>query len=149
MIYFKIKKLIYISLFNPFYDMKQLKGVFKPLKRHFRWGKSNYPVLWVPKPALIQICSRSVGWKDKWYTPRFEYDPYIWIHLFGFNLVWFWRWENDILTTDEYWEQALWYLYYNKGFDSNGNPDIEVSRKTWPWQDHKTEESTWNDKFLI
>ena len=45
---------------------------------------------------------------------------------------------------DDYWEQALWYLYYNIGHVG----DIEYAKKTWPWANMETNETTWSDKYL-
>ena len=154
MIDVQLKNFFYISLISPFKTMKKLNGVFKPLKRHFRCGKSWHPVLWCFKPSLIQIISRDVEWKDKWHTPRYEGPPYIWIHLFGFNLVWYWdlSYNDKEHYIDAYWEQALWYLYYasynkeKKGYDEL---DINKAKKSWPWANYETNETTWEDKYLI
>ena len=63
------------------------------------------------KPEKILIITSDVGWKDKWHTPRYEEPPYIWIHLFKYNWIWYWELPNEKYM-DDYWEQALWYLYY-------------------------------------
>lgn len=148
--YLDFGKWIYISLYNPFKTIKKLKGVFKPIKRKFRCGKQWYPVLWCSKPAYIQIMSRNVGWKDKDDTPRYEYPPYVWIHLFGFNLVWYWEPEFEGLDVDDYWEQALWYLYYYNTISyGSDKPDIEKAKESWPWFEYKINKSSWNNNFLI
>jgi hypothetical protein len=150
--YYNYKNWIYISLINPFKTMKKLKGVFKPLKRYFRitfkdWDYS--PILWCSKPSFIQIITNDVMWKDKYRTPRYENPPYIWIHIYKLNLVWYWDLDNALKLNptnciDDYWEQALWYLYYNVGHVG----DIEYAKKTWPWTNIETNETTWTDKFL-
>ena len=150
-IHIQIKKYLYIDLQNPFYTMNRLKGVFIPLKRYFRCGKNWYPVLWCSKPSWIQIMFHDVMWKDKNDSPRFEVPPYIWIHLFGFNLVWYWTLENPTQHPDDYWEQALWYLFYymTESCGRLQSPDIEKAKESWPWEDAYSGESSWNDKFLI
>lgn len=148
--YLEIKNWIHIHVRNPFKTMKKLKGVFIPLKRHFKYGrKISYPFLYCPKPAYITIRSCDVGWKDKWDTPRYENPPYIWIHLFGFNLIWYWKLDSQ--ETDDYWEQALWYLYYYNTYSQGllDSPYIKNAIESWPWQDFNTKQSTWNNKFLI
>ena len=51
----------------------------------------------------------------------------------------------------DYWEQALWYLYYasynreKKGYDELS---IEKAEKTWPWQ-NLDGTSNWNKEFLL
>ena len=150
MIHYEFKKWIYISLINPFKTMKQLKGVFKPLKCYFRctFEEWNYsPVLWCNRPSIIQILFRDVMWKDKYNTPRYEVPPYIWIHIYKLNLVWYWDLspnfylENPDNLVDDYWEQALWYLFYSNKF-------IEKAKETWPITWSETGISTWSDKYL-
>lgn len=154
MIYLDFRKWIYICLLNPFKTMKKLKGIFKPLKCYFKFTKEEfdyYPVLWCSRPAYIQIMSHDVLWKDKDDFPRFENVPYIWIHLFKFNFVWFWTLPiHQYSKIDEYWEQALWYLYYYDTISCGrlNNPDIEKSKKFWPWQDMNGN-STWTNEFLV
>lgn len=146
--YWKFKKWIYVNIESPRKTMKKLKGIFVPLKLKFRISmKSWYPVIWCSKPSLIQIVSQDVEWKDKWHTPRFECCPYIWIHLFGLEIIWYWTVKNE----DEYWEQALWYLYYasynkkKKGYDPL---DINKAKEKWPWK-NMDGTSDWNDNFLV
>ena len=151
-------KFLHLSLWNPFKTMNKLKGIFKPLKRYFLCGINIHPpIIYCPKPELIFIRCRDVEWKDKWRTPRYEEPPHIWISLFGFNLFWYWDLPNNMLYNkkdhiDDYWEQALWYLYYasynrkKKGYDEL---DINKAKRTWPWQNCETKESSWNDKFLV
>lgn len=148
--YYKIKNWIYVDLSNPCKTMKQLKGVFIPLKLKFKISrKSWYPILWCSKPSFIHIRSNDVIWKDKWDTPRFENCPHIWIHLFGLNIIWYWTLESELDETD-YWEQALWYLYYysNISYGKLSGPDIQRARESWPWR-NLDGTSNWNNKFLL
>lgn len=154
-IYLDWRKYLYIDICNPKKTMNRLKGVFKDLKCYFRFEKGIYaptPVLWVSQPAYIHIIFHDVGWKDKYDTPRFEYPPYIWIHIYKWNWVWYWDlpvYQQNY--ADEYWEQALWYLYYCNTISQGLSdvPNIEKAKENWPWQDCETKKSTWNDKFLI
>ena len=159
-LYIDWKHYIYISISNPKKTINKLKGVFKPLKFYFRFIKdiyAPYPILWVSEPSYIQIMFKDVGWKDKYDTPRFEYHPYIWIHIYKWNFVWSWdfsksfRLANPKEYIDEYWEQALWYLYYYNTYSQGllDKPNIEKARENWPWQACETKESSWNNKFLI
>lgn len=136
------EKIFYINLENPFKTMSKLKGVFKPLKCQFSYGRMVFPEMWVCKPSLIQLVTRDVMWKNKFSSPRHEDSPYIWIHLFGYNFLWYWKLPKKMKEYDmDYWEQALWYLYFA---DSN----IEKAKKTWPWAD-LSNNSTWNENFLV
>lgn len=151
--YFRFFKWIYISLENPFKTMNKLKGVFKSLEMYIRYGKYWYPVLWCSKPSHIQIITQDVGWKDKDGNPRYEVPPYIWFHLFRFNIVVYWdlpEHQKNRLT-DDYWEQALWYLYYYDTYSQGllDAPNIQKARENWPWRDYKTKLSSWNDEFLF
>lgn len=157
MIYGNYKKWIYYDIENPFKTMNKLKGVFKPLKCYFKFSRKDwYPVLWVSNPSKIQIMFRDVMWKDKYDTPRYENCPYIWIHLFGLNFIWYWLLPNTLEytkedTIDDYWEQALWYLYYhnNISYGMCENPNINNAEESWPWENADTGKSSWNNKFLI
>ena len=131
-----------ISLVNPRKEIKQLKKVFKPLKWHFRFEINRYapdPVLYCREATPIQIKSNHVTWKDKYDTPRYECCPYIWIHLFRLNFVWYYN-SGDIFYDDTYWEQALWYLYYC-------NKNIDLAKSTWPWTFNG--KSSWSDGILL
>lgn len=129
--------------------MNKLKGIFKSLKRYFRCSFKEWdysPVLWCTKPSIIHIITNDVMWKDKDNTPRYEVPPYIWIHIYKLNLVWYWDLNNalkinPINYVDNYWEQALWYLYYSP-------KNINKAKETWPWRDNRNGISTWSDIFL-
>ena len=146
---FNLRDWISISIRNPFKTMKQLKGIFIPLKRYFLFGKNiSYPFVYCPQlPKILLIRSCDVMWKDKWDTPRFEGPPYIWIYIFRFNFIWYWSSNDD----DQYWEQALWYLYYYKNTSQGrlDTPNIEKAKESWPWEDMRTKQSSWDDNYLI
>ena len=152
MINWKFKNWINISIESPFKTMKKLKGIFIPLQRRIIFGGKHiyYPFIYCPKPSKILIRCNDVRWKDKWETPRYEDPPYIWIHLFGLNLIFYWVLVDKSLDNDDYWEQALWYLYYYNMYSQGllDEPNIEKARESWPWQDLHNN-STWNNKFLI
>lgn len=142
-------KIFHFEWENPFGTMNKLKGIFKPLKTYFIWGRNIHPpIIYCSKPKLIFIRCRDVEWKDKWKSPRYEEPPHIWINLFGFNLFWYWDLPDNTLYNpkkdyiDDYWEQALWYLYYTE------KPNINRAKETWPWRKFK-DENSWNDKFLV
>lgn len=142
-----LRNWIYISIRNPKRTINKVRGIFKPpkCKFKFRVGDNWYPVLWCSKPAFIQIMSYDIQWKDKYDTPRYEYPPAVWIHLFKWNFIWYWTIEGQ----EQYWEQALWYLYYSGTITQELNkvPNIEIARKNWPWIGMDGN-STWEDKYL-
>ena len=144
-------KWIYLDIKNPFKTMKKLKGIFKPLKCYFKWNTNEdwFPMLWCSEPAYIHIMSVDGGWKDKFDSPRYEYPPAIWIHLFKLNFIWYWELPDEGYM-DDYWEQALWYLYYyrNISYGRLDAPDIKKAKESWPWEDCYTKQSSWNDNYL-
>jgi hypothetical protein len=141
--------------------MKAIKGVFIPLESYFKFTKDCTPFMFCSHYGkFISISVHDVQWKDKWHTPRYEEDPFISIGIFNkwfFN--WTWKLPEHLRTKQhdelEYWEQALWYLYYasynkkKKGYDKL---DINKAREKWPWKysypDSKAGESSWSDEFL-
>lgn len=159
-IYIQIGNKICINANNPFKTMNKLKGVFLPLKCKFYHGRnslySDNIHLWNRYNKWIDIQIHDVNWKDKYATPRYEYSPIIAFTFFGYTTYWTWEvyphWSGFI---DEYWEQALWYLYYYRNISQGrlDKPDIYIARKTWPWAkcssfEDKSNESTWNDEYL-
>ena len=135
-------KWFYLSLSNPFKTIKKIKKHFKPLQSYCSFGKEVYPIFYASKPSYIQIITRDVSWKDKYDTPRFEDYPFIWFSFLGYNIIIYWDLpEHQRNETEDYWEQALWYLYYCDG-------DINKAKETWPWKNLEND-STWNNKFLI
>ena len=121
--------------------MNKLKGVFIPLHCYFYVGK-NPPFYCFNPNTKFGISQSDVGWKDKFNSPRFESSPYFAIRLFKTYFIWYWKLPLHFNHTDyDYWEQALWYIYYN-------NCDIRKARDSWPWTDFTTNKSTWNYKYL-
>lgn len=156
----EIRNKISINITNPFKTLKKLKGVFIPLKWKFYHGYGdNLPTdniyLWKRHKKWLDIQIHDLMWKDKYATPRFEYNPIIAITLFGYTIYW-----TPVLPPhideymDNYWEQALWYLYYYTNISQGrlDKPDIIIARKSWPWKtingfdDEGT--SSWKDEFL-
>lgn len=94
---------------------------------------------------ILGVNACGVGWKDKYETPRFESSPHIFITLFGIigiNIFWGYRYnwhEEERWDISDYWEQALWCIYYCDG-------DLDKGRKTWPWSSNGI--STWDEKYV-
>lgn len=126
--------------------MKEIKGIFVPLESHFSFTKHYAPFMsCIHYGKLLSIVIKDIQWKDKYNSPRHEENPFISIGLFNrYFFNWTWKLpshiENHWIDNDDYWEQALWYLYYS-------NKDINKAKNTWPWTGEDSE-STWKDKFL-
>ena len=142
-----------IFIMNPFKEMNKLKGVFIPLKRKFWFGNPKMVPLLLAgtRGKILDICCHSVMWKDKYDTPRFEECPFVRISLFNkFCFLWYWT-TGSLIEDNDYWEQALWYLYYYNTYSQGllNKPNIEKAKNSWPWENYETKESSWNDKYLI
>lgn len=137
--------------------MKKLKGVFVPLECYFRFTKNYAPFMFTGHHGkLLSISIHDIKWKDKYDTPRLEEIPFISIGLFNkFFFNWIWKLplhlEEHWIDIDDYWEQALWYLYYYDTYSQGllDKPNIEKAKESWPWINSETKESSWKDKFLI
>lgn len=87
----------------------------------------------------IKIHNGRLGWKDKYESPRFEWNKF-WIFYF-----FYWQfaihWIPSVGNSDRYWEMVLWWYYYH-------NKDLNKAREKWPWVDVETQKSTWNNEYL-
>lgn len=99
---------------------------------------NNYYWVEIGWPIIIHFTH--LGWKDKWDTPRYEWNCAFQIFFFNWQFCIWWVSPND--NDDKYFEQALWYLRYCNG-------DIDKAKETWPWVNSNTQESTWDDSLLI
>lgn len=88
----------------------------------------------------ISVTWYGLGWKDKYETPRYEWQPSFQIYFFKWQFCIFWNAPDD--DNDLYYEMILWYLYYSK-------KDIKKAEETWNWIDNDTKKSTWNSDYLI
>ena len=143
-------KYVKILIANPFKTYKKIKGIFKSLTSHIFLGKfSNIPLTYIPnKGKIFSIFSYDLQWKDKYDSPRFEESPYIVITLFKWCIAIIY-YPPTHLEKENYWEQALWYLYYygNYSYGRLSEPNLKAAKKSWPWQDMKGN-STWDDNCL-
>lgn len=87
----------------------------------------------------IKIVKYDLGWKDKFGSPRFEWNPAF--QIFFFNWQFCMWWASPVDNEDTYWEMVLWYLFYS-------DKDINKAKSTWGWRDYHTKESTWKDEYL-
>lgn len=139
---------------NPFKTMKKIKGIFIPLRSEFIYSKNSCPFFNVHRGKFLSISIQDIQWKDKWQTPRHEENPYISIRFFNkYYLNWTWVLPPHLKGTKldelDYWEQALWYLYYyrNISYGRLNAPDIKKAEESWPWSWEG--KSTWNKMFIL
>lgn len=95
----------------------------------------NY--FWINIGSPIWIKKTKLGWKDKFNSPRFEFEPTFNIFLF----LWQFRISYVLDNEDKYWEMYLWWKYYS-------DEDIIKAEKTWPWCNIETNKSTWDKTML-
>lgn len=97
----------------------------------------NFYYIEIGSPIKYHI-SR-LGWKDKFNSPRFEWNPAFFIFFFKWQFcIW---WKAPTSNDDLYWEMFLWWKYYS-------NKDIVKAEETWGWLDFKTKISTWDKNNL-
>jgi len=99
------------------------------------FGRAYYIEIGFP----FMIHKNRLGWKDKWNSPRFEWNPSFMIFFFNWQFCIHWVAPTD--DSDLYWEMVLWYSEYC-------NKDIEKAEKTWGWTNCETGKSTWNKNCL-
>lgn len=110
------------------------------VRRNKYWIKKifgNYYYIEIGWPFAIH--NGYLGWKDKFGTPAYEWQPSFQIYFFGFQYCEHWNSPDD--DNNNYYEQILWYLKYS-------NKDIDKARETWSWQDMDTQKSTWKDEYI-
>ena len=104
---------------NPLKTYNKIKKWFKPIYPNFQmyFGKRN-------KAKILELNSFDVTWKDKWNSPRHEFNPRILISLFNYIHFYIeWSLQEDSLNDTIYWESILDYIYYGKSLQeacSNG-----------------------------
>lgn len=137
-------------------------------KRGGGWAKekySNMPMVRRSKNWVVELFGNhyyirigyplkfhrnELGWKDKWNSPRFEWNPsyQIWFFKWQFTIHWVApQVEKHIaskpfIVEDTYWEMVLWYVKYC-------DKDIKKAQESWGWSDYDTKISTWNPNYLI
>jgi hypothetical protein len=141
----KLNKNWYIpKIFRTYY---QARKVFIKPKIAIYIGKWSTGLPMYKPKEFIRVYHYDLIWKDKFNSPRHEYNP-------AFNIIFFkgkyqiliWL-KNPITNCDEeYWEQMLWFLYYYKQYNTN-SPNITQAREKWLWKDQYGK-STWKDDFI-
>lgn len=111
----------------PWYHWWEVREYFKRPKAHFLFRKKFWtfglPARRDYYNPVIDIGFHALGWKDKWDSPRHEWDPMICITFFRtWHLLWIFNWavkeeKNSITKSMATWEAILDYSYYNKTID--------------------------------
>lgn len=123
----------------PLYQWYRARDKFKKPNCHFSFGKPSWFFGWYADSRymnpIIDIYSSSLGWKDKYNSPRHEWDPFFAITFFRrYRLMWMWNYVSDPSDSGEYtrnvatWEAILDYIYYNKSIEWVRNNHIWLNQ---------------------
>jgi hypothetical protein len=99
---------------------------------------NNYYISWGSPISYVEV---SLGWKDKYDTPRFEWGPSKMFYFFKWQVCVFYKPENITSGISKYWEMYLWWKYYSL-------QNLPIAKSTWGWVDGNTKESTWDNNNL-
>lgn len=109
---------------NPWYHWWKARKYFKRPKAHFLFRKNFWtfglPIRRDYYSPVIDIGFHALGWKDKWDSPRHEWDPMICITFFRtWHLLWIFNWatkhkKDSITDSMATWEAILDYTRYDK-----------------------------------
>jgi hypothetical protein len=112
---------------NPLYHWWKVCGFFKMPKLKFYIGRIKwiygYPLKY---NKYLSINTSSVGWKDKFRSPRFEWNPYILITIlnkYQISLTFYYIPEHT-------WEAILDILYYNKSIKQAIENNVWIDIRT-------------------
>jgi hypothetical protein len=83
----------------------------------------------------------SLGWKDKFDTPRFEWGPSRMFYFFKWQICVFYKPENITSNISTYWEMFLWWKHYSL-------QNLTLAKSSWRWLDGDTKKSTWDENNL-
>ena len=105
----KLYDYFYIYYENPFKTYNKVKKYFKSIKPKFSWGfgKSN-------KAKILELCIYDLMWKDKYNSPRHEFNPRILLSLFNYIHLYIDFTLGDSVTDMVYWEAIIDWVYYGK-----------------------------------
>lgn len=94
---------------NPLKTYNLVKKYFRDIKPKFQWyfGKRN-------KAKILEINSFDLTWKDKWNSPRHEFNPHIFFSLFNYIHLYVEWTLGDSMEDMVYWEAILDWMYYGK-----------------------------------
>ena len=96
---------------------------------------NSYYFIEVGYPWAVK--SNTLGWKEKYGTPRFEWSPAFYMFFFHWQFcIW---WKAPVENEDNFWEMFLWWKYFCY-------EDIIKAEKTWRWKSNGV--STWDKNCL-
>lgn len=112
---------VHCSYRFPYYDWWQCRKYIKVPHWHLagcgKWGNVwnfGLPINIKYYNPIFSIKTSNVGWKDKYDSPRHEWNPYFAITIFRKWMIW-WTlcWSKDYIENMTTWEAILAHNYYN------------------------------------
>lgn len=125
-------------IFNPW---NFCGSILKIRKNPMKYGRLSYFKLfglYIYYGWPIYRVKIDLGWKDKYDSPRHEWNPSY--------QIWFFKWQYIVFygspdgNDSRYWEQYLWYSKYS-------NKSIIEAKMSWPWVDFITKATTWCNDY--
>lgn len=112
---------------NPLTTYNKVKEYFLPIKPKFQWSFGK-----LRKARILEFNSFDLTWKDKFNSPRHEYNPRIFLSLFNYiHLYVEWTLEKDPMDDMVYWEAILDWMYYGKSLqEANTNGWTQYNKET-------------------
>jgi len=126
---------------NPFYHWWKVRKYFKFPNVHLLTGKHLWfygmPIREDYWNRFIDIRISALGWKDKFSSPRHEWNPYICLSLFRYKILLMFDYndgtEYGMTENISIWEIILYMLYYNKEL----NKDLIEDHIWYAYKDEK------------
>lgn len=111
----------------PYYDWWKCRKYIKRPHWHLNgiglWTRNwtfGLPINIKSYNPIFSIKFGNVGWKDKYNSPRFEWNPYFAIVIFRKWIIsWTLCWSKDYLINMTNWERILSHNYYNIELKNN------------------------------
>lgn len=127
-----------------FYWENPLK-TYNLVKKYFRDIKSKFQLTFGKryKAKILELNAFDLTWKDKYNSPRHEYNPRIFFSLFDYiHLYVVWT-IGDSMDDMVYWEAILNWMYYGKSLQ-------EAIKESIGWQNYNKETDSYEDiKFIL
>lgn len=153
--------LIAWTIRNPFKTWWKARKYFKfpEIRVCFTTSKYSFPYAsgyWRGK--ILDVCIKDVTWKDKWDSPRHEYNPVIFISLFSKFSLWIqftMSYKNEFGEKEdgsmEYWEYILQYVYYKQSLKTYSGwiRNSSLYKKVIEYGEDESEDKTEPYKFII
>ena len=111
---------------NPLKTYNLVKKYFQDIKPKFQliFGKRY-------EAKILELNALDLTWKDKWNSPRHEYNPRIFFSLFNYIHLYIEWTVGDSIGDMVYWEAILDWMYYGKSLQEACTNDwVQYNKET-------------------